>query len=111
VSTAADFRRIALTFADVEEYDHGGEPAFRAYGGKFAGLSSVSQGYGNLRLTPELQALFCADAPKIFLPHPTGFGRMGHTHIILQAADEAILHGALLAAYNLRVAKKKKKKK
>ena len=30
IVTAADFRRIALSLEDVEEYSHGGLPAFRA---------------------------------------------------------------------------------
>ena len=105
MATAADFRRIALSFPDVSEHEHGGQPAFTVGGRRFAGLASVAQGYGNLTLTPEIQASFVADAPEIFLPIPGGFGRMGHTHIILAAADEATLHDALQTAYKLRVAK------
>ena len=105
MATAADFRRIALSFPDVDEHEHAGRPAFTVGGRRFAGLASVAQGYGNLTLTPEVQAGFVADAPDIFLPIPGGFGRMGHTHIILAAADKDILHDALHTAYKLRVAK------
>lgn len=101
--TAADFLRIARSFPGVSEHQHGGQPAFTIGGRRFAGLASIAQGYGNLIITPEVQRQFVADAPDIFLPIPGGFGRMGHTHIILAAADEATLHDALLTAYKLRV--------
>jgi hypothetical protein len=108
--TAADFRRIALTFEGVEEVEHGGFPAFRVCGGRFAGLASQPEGYGNLTLTPELQAAFVEEAPEIFLPIPGGFGRMGHTHIRLAAASEDVMTGALRTAWKLRVDKYGKKR-
>jgi hypothetical protein len=103
--TAADFRRIALSFPNVAEHKHGGQPAFTVGGRRFAGLASVAQGYGNLVLTPEVQAGFVADAPELFLPIPGGFGRMGHTHILLAAAGSVTLHDALHTAWKLRVDK------
>ncbi|HEX5283006.1 MAG TPA: MmcQ/YjbR family DNA-binding protein [Bryocella sp.] len=105
MATAADFRRISLSFPDVAEHEHGGQPAFTVGGRRFAGLASIAQGYGNLVLTPEIQAAFVADAPDIFLPIPGGFGRMGHTHIILVAANRETLRDALHTAYRLRVQK------
>ncbi|HEX4154719.1 MAG TPA: MmcQ/YjbR family DNA-binding protein [Acidobacteriaceae bacterium] len=105
MSTAADFCRIARSFPGVAEHEHAGQPAFTVGGRRFAGLASVAQGYGNLVLTPEVQAGLVADAPDIFLAIPGGFGRMGHTHIILAAADKDTLHDALQTAYRLRVAK------
>jgi hypothetical protein len=105
---AADFRRIALSLEGVEEYDHAGFPAFRVGGRKFASLASQPEGYGNLMLTPEQQAVFVAEAPQIFLPIPGGFGRMGHTHIRLAAASEDVLTGALQTAWKQRVDKNSK---
>lgn len=105
MATPADFRRVALSFPNVDEHEHGGQPAFTVGGRRFAGLASVAQGYGNLTLTPEIQASFVADAPDVFLPIPGGFGRMGHTHIVLAAADKDTLHDALQTAYKLRGAK------
>jgi len=105
MATAADFRRIALSFPNVQEHQHGGQPAFTVGGRRFAGLASVAQGYGNLIVTPEVQSGLVADAPDIFLPIPGGFGRMGHTHIILAAASLDTLHDALHTAYKLRVQK------
>ena len=100
---AADFRRIAMSLDGVEEYSHAGLPAFRVGGRKFASLASQREGYGNLMLAPEQQAVFVREAPEIFLPIPGGFGRMGHTHIRLAAASEDVLAGALRAAWKLRM--------
>ena len=109
--TPADFQRIALSFEGAEEFPHAGLPAFRVGGRRFASLASQAAGYGNLVLTPEQQAAFVEDAPEIFQPIPGGFGRMGHTHIRLAAADEDILTGALRTAWKLRVEKNAKKKR
>jgi len=107
--TAADFRRIALSLEGVEEVSHAGLPAFRVGGRRFASLASQAEGYGNLTLTLEHQAVFVEEAPEIFLPIPGGFGRMGHTHIRLAAANEDILTGALGTAWKLRTEKNAKK--
>src|SRR6202011_5716677 len=105
--TAADFRTIALSLEGVEEYSHGGSPAFRVGGRKFASLASQAEGYGNLMLTLEQQAAFVEEAPEIFLPIPGGWGKMGHTHIRL-AASEDVLTGALRTAWKLRIDKNAK---
>ena len=101
--TSADFRTIALSLEGVEEYGHAGLPAFRVGGRKFASLASQAEGYGNLTLTPEQQAAFVEEAPDIFIPIPGGWGKMGHTHIRLAAASEAVLAGALRTAWKNRV--------
>jgi hypothetical protein len=101
--TTADFRRIALGFQGVEEDIHAGLPAFRVGAGRFATLASQADGYGNLMLTLEQQAAFVEEAPEIFLPIPGGWGKMGHTHIRLAAANEDVLTGALRTAWKLRV--------
>lgn len=109
--TPADFRKIALSLEGAEEYEHGGFPAFRVGGARFASLATQPEGYGNLNLTLEQQAAFVEEAPEIFLPIPGGFGRMGHTHIRLAAANEDILRGALRTAWKLRVEKNAKRGK
>jgi hypothetical protein len=108
--TPADFRRIALSLEGVEEVSHAGLPAFRVGGRRFASLASQADGYGNLTLTLEQQAAFVEEAPEIFLPIPGGFGRMGHTHIRLAAANEDLLAGALRTAWKLRVEKNPRSK-
>ena len=106
--TPADFRRIALSFEGAEEASHMGAPDFRVGGRIFATLASERDGYGNLMLTPELQAAFLAERPDLFLPIHGGWGRMGMTHIRLAQADEDSLRGALLSAWKLRAEKNRK---
>ena len=106
--TEADFRRIALSFEGAEQGSHFGATDFRVAGRIFATLASISEGYGNLFLTPKHQAAFVQDQPKIFVPIHGGWGRMGMTHIRLAAADEDTLTGALHTAWKLRVEKNNK---
>src|SRR6266478_9498155 len=108
--TPADFRKIALSLEGVEESPHAGLPAFRVGGRRFASLASQAQGYGNLTLTLEQQAAFVEEAPEIFVPIAGGWGRMGHTHIRLAAANEDILTGALRTAWKLRIEKNAKRR-
>ena len=105
--TEADFRRIALSMEGAEQGSHFGATDFRVGGRIFATLASISEGYGNLMLTPEHQAGFVQEQPKIFVPIAGGWGRMGMTHIRLAAADEDTLAGALHTAWKLRVEKNK----
>ncbi len=107
---AADFRRIALSLEGAEEGSHMGAADFRVGGRIFATLASQHQGFGNLMLTPELQADFVGELPEVFLPIPGGWGRMGMTHIRLAKANEDVLAGALRTAWKLRVEKNAKPK-
>ena len=108
---ANDFRELALGFDDAEEGAHMGAADFRVGGRIFATLAAEKQGYGNLLLTPEQQTAFVAEAPDIFLPIPGGWGRNGATHIILSAATEDQLLGALTTAWKLRLEKNQKTRK
>lgn len=103
--TAADFRRIALSFEGAEEGSHMGAVDFRVGGRIFATLASAKEGFGNLMLTPEIQQQFVTDAPDVFLPIKGGWGRMGMTHIRLAKANRDVMAGALEAAWRLRVQK------
>jgi hypothetical protein len=105
---AADFRRIALSLEGAEEGSHFGAADFRVGGRIFATLAAVKQGYGNLMITPEQQAMFVAEAPEVFVPIPGGWGRNGATHVALAKATEDVLLGALRTAWNLRVEKNQK---
>ena len=105
VATIDDFRRLALDLDGAEESSHMGSPDFRVGGRIFATLAHQAQGYGNLMLTPEVQAGFVGEAPGVFVPVAGGWGRNGATHIRLAAADEETLAGALRTAWKLRVEK------
>jgi hypothetical protein len=97
---ANDFRRIAL---GLDGAAHMGHADFRAGGKIFATLASQDQGYGNLKLTPDQQAMFVDELPEVFVSIAGGWGRMGMTHIRLAAASEDVLAGALRTAWKLRV--------
>jgi hypothetical protein len=102
---ADDFRRIALSLDGAEEGSHMGQPDFRVGGRIFATLASADQGYGNLMLTPDQQAAFVEELPKVFVPIKGGWGRMGMTHIRLAVVTEDVLAGALRTAWKLRIEK------
>jgi len=106
-TTPKDFRRIALRMKGAEEGSHMGSADFRVGGRIFATLASEKQGYGNLKLTPEMQAEFVAELPNVFIPIHGGWGRMGMTHIRLSEASEDVLTGAIQAAWRLRVEQNK----
>ena len=106
--SANDFRRIALSLEGAEEGSHMGAADFRVGGRIFATLAMQDKGYGNLMLTPEVQAGFVAEQPEVFLPVFGGWGRMGATHVVLAAANEDLLRGALHTAWKLRVEKNRK---
>jgi hypothetical protein len=108
---AADFRRIALSLEGAKEGSHMGVPDFRVEDRIFATLASQGQGYGNLMLTPELQAEFVRELPEVFLPIRGGWGRMGMTHIRLAHASEDVLAGALRTAWRLRIEKNARTKR
>jgi hypothetical protein len=103
--TANDFRRIALSLEGAEEGSHMGAADFRVGGRIFATLASQKQGYGNLMLTPGLQAEFVAEQPDVFVAIAGGWGKTGATHIRLSVANEDLLAGALRTAWKLRVDK------
>ncbi len=106
--TAADFRRIALSLDGVEEYSHAGLPAFRVGGRKFASLASQAAGLRKSDAYTGAAGGVCGGSAEIFLPIPGGWGKMGHTHIRLAAANKDVLTGALRTAWKLRVDKNAK---
>jgi hypothetical protein len=98
----ADFRRLALSLEGAGEGSHMDAADFRVGGRIFATLAAQSQGYGNLMITPEMQAEFVEAEPEVFLAIPGGWGRNGATHVVLAKANEDLLSGALRAAWKLR---------
>src|SRR5262249_41177641 len=103
--TAADFTRIALSLDGAEEGAHMGSVDFRVGGRIFATLAAIAKGYGNVMLTPEDQAAFVEELPEVFVPVAGGWGRGGATHVVLAKVSQDVLHGALQAAWRLRVQK------
>ena len=85
-----------------------GQADFRVGGRIFATLAAQHLGYGNLMLTPEVQADFVGELPDVFIPIAGGWGRNGATHVRLATTNEDLLAGALRAAWKLRVEKNQK---
>ena len=102
---ADDFRKIALGFEGVEQGSHLGAVDFRVGGRIFATLAAEKLGYGNLILSPELQAELIARRPDLYLPVAGGWGRLGATHLRLADATAADLKRALRTAWKHRVEK------
>lgn len=109
--TANDFRKIALSFEGVEQGSHNDAVDFRVGGRIFATLAAEKLGYGNLIISPELQAELIRERPDLFLPVAGGWGRMGATHIRLADASAADLMSALRTAWQHRVGKNASAKK
>jgi hypothetical protein len=107
---AEDFRRIALSLEGAEEGSHMRSADFRVGGRIFATLAAIKQGYGNVMLTPEQQRTFVEELPQVFVPIAGGWGRNGATHVRLAAVTADVLHGALHAAWKLRVDKNRLRK-
>ena len=110
-SSAEDFRQIALSLEGAEEGSHMGVVDFRVGGRIFATLASIQKGYGNLMLTPGIQADFIEEAPDVYLPVAGGWGKMGVTHIRLASVKRDVLEAALRCAWRVRVEKNQKGKK
>ena len=85
--TAVGFRRIALSLEGVEEVSHAGVPAFRVR--RFASLASQAEGYGPDAYVGAAGGVRGGGA-RDFPAHSGRWGRMGHTHIRLAAANEDV---------------------
>lgn len=97
--TPDDFRRIALGMPGAIESAHMGHPDFRTGGKIFATLGPPGKVWAMVKLTPEQQRDFIAEAPEIFVPVNGAWGRGGATNVQLDAVDEATLRGAIDCAF------------
>ena len=104
------FRRLALSLPGAVESSHMGHPDFRLNGRIFATLSAQEEGSGMVKLTQEQQQSFVTEQPQAFAPVQGGWGRMGCTFVHLDAADEALMTGALSTAYHNLLKTQRKKK-
>ncbi len=93
-----DFRRIALSLPGAIESAHMGHPDFRANGKIFATLQA-NDDWGMVKVTPEEQHELMLQAPKTFVPSSGAWGRQGCTNVRLDLADETVVRGALILAW------------
>jgi hypothetical protein len=104
------YRRLALALPGAVESSHMGAPDFRINDRIFATLVYGAKGLGTLKLTPEQQTEFIAEAPEYFTPAPGGWGRMGMT-LVRVDAPESVLAGALSTAFHQVLSRQATKKK
>ena len=97
MANAADFRRIALSFEDAQEYPHFDRRAFKARV-TFATLAPDELS-ANIKFAPDEQALKCTVAPDAFSAIDNAWGRQGWTRATLAALNEAELKAALETAW------------
>ncbi len=97
--TAADFRRMALSFPGAEEREHMNHPDFRVGGKIFATLGYPDASRGMVKLFPDQQAEFVAADPKSFVPVKGAWGKQGCTHVLLKSANKDRVKAAMLAAW------------
>lgn len=103
--TAADFRRIALSFPEAEESAHMSHPDFRVGGKIFATLGYPDEDHGMVVLPPEEQARLVKSYPEVFAPSKGAWGKSGSTSVRLEAIDRATLQPALEIAWRKRAPK------
>jgi hypothetical protein len=97
MSTAEEFRRIALSLDGTTEAPHFDRMAFKV-ARIYATLAS-DRLTANFRFTPDEQALKCTVAPEAFTPIANAWGRQGWTTATLAALSAAELRHALEMAW------------
>jgi len=100
--TPDGFRRIALSFAGVEERQHMGHPDFRVGGKIFATLGYPDEKFGTVMISPEDQSILVRQYPKAFTPAAGAWGRSGSTSVHLRHAPSRALRIAIEAAWERR---------
>lgn len=83
--TPNQWRKLALSMPEAEEKAHFGNPDFRVRNKIFCGMHADGS-RGNLKLTPEAQAMLLEARPKAFYPAAGAWGAKGWTHVVLAEA-------------------------
>jgi hypothetical protein len=104
--TAAEFRKIALSFPEAVEASHVAHPDFRVGGRIFATLGYPDECYGVLMLTPDEQQELIGRYPEMFDAVKGGWGRRGSTQVLLQSANRRVLESAMQRAWRKRAPKR-----
>ena len=98
VMTPSQFRQLALSFPEATETDSANDHSFRVQGQVFATLFP-DDGWGVVKMTPELQAELVREFPTAFETCKGAWGRNGATVVFLNEADEAGVFRALADAW------------
>ena len=94
-------KEICLSLPETKLTMTWDKPHFRVGDKIFATLAPGLK-KGMVSLSPEEQARFIEEAPKVFEPAAGAWGRGGATAVILAAADEELVGEALTLAWKRR---------
>lgn len=101
---AIKFRKMALTFPDVEEHPHFHLASFR-YKKKIFATLWEKENRAMLKLPLADQSVYCDYDSSVFSPVPGAWGKQGATFVDLKKVSSTILKEALNLAY-LQIASK-----
>ncbi len=96
--TTDEFRRLALSLADVRGGTSLGVEEFRINGALLATLGSPEPGRAIVRLSPADQKALVRQAPQTFSPALGGPGARGATRVLLAQVEQTVLLDVLQAA-------------
>ena len=108
MTTAAQFRKIALSLEGTSSAPHFDRTAFKV-ARIYATLASDGK-TANLKFAPDEQELKCLVAPKAFTQVPNAWGKHGWTTAKLSALSAADLRSALEMAWAHAVSKKTRRR-
>jgi hypothetical protein len=103
--TAAEFRRLALSFPETIEGSHMGHADFRVRGKIFASLPF--EGHGMVKLHPADQTHFVDPETETFMPAAGTWGRQGSTIVKLKMVSKDDVKDSLQKAWRNVVPKPK----
>ena len=96
--TPKKFRQLALSLPETSESECVSDPNFRVQGKVFASLFP-KEGWGVIKLAPELQAELLKQEPDVFAACKGAWGRNGATIVFLEHAEEGSVFRALISAW------------
>jgi hypothetical protein len=108
--TAAEFRRMALSFPETVEGSHMGHANFRVGGKIFASLSYPNPEHGMVKLSPSDQARFVDPETEAFMPAAAAWGRQGSTTVKLEKVSNTAWKDAMQKAWLTTASKQTRKK-
>jgi len=94
-----DFRTFVLRLPETKEGQHAGLPTFLVRGRRFATLGWPDPHKIAVALSLEEQDLLLTTCPLVVERAAGAWGRRGHTHLDLAAADEATACSVIIMAW------------
>jgi hypothetical protein len=104
--TPEAFRAFALSLPETIEGLHDGLATFLVRGRRFATLGWPGPDKVSMALSPAELELLLDVCPHAVARAPGGFGRMGHCHLDLAAADDATARSIVTMSWRRQAPKK-----